>query len=198
MKFIKSLSKSPLTDGELIGNYCQTGDQRQVTILFDRYTHLVFGVCMKYLKEEDASKDATMQIFEKLFEDLCKQEIIQFKSWLYTVAKNHCLMYLRKQQTGRSKQEDYKNSNVINMELSPLSHHEEVADKEIQLDALEEGIKQLNAEQKKCIELFYLQEKSYQETAEITRYSLGEVKSYIQNGKRNLKNYLIERKVQSK
>ena len=174
---------SHLTDQELIAGYKANADKAFVGELFRRYTHLVFGVCVKYLRDEDEAHDAVMQIVEKLFEDLKKHEIKQFKSWLHTVAKNHCLMHLRSKKSETQKAQELKKDWPVVMESDTESH----LNKEVQLDRLEEGIQQLKDEQKICIELFYLKEKCYQEVASITGYDLNQVKSFIQNGKRNLK-----------
>lgn len=179
-----------LNDIELVSKYKETSDKSVVGILFERYTHLVFGVCMKYLKNEDESKDAVMQIFEKLMTDLLKHEITNFKSWLHSVAKNYCLMQLRSGQTAAKKNEELKKDTSSFMENSYELHLNNTNEKEVALNKLEEAIQQLNTEQKNCIELFYLKEKCYHEIAETTGYSLIQVKSHIQNGKRNLKIYM--------
>lgn len=155
--------------------------------LFEKYTHLVFGVCMKYLKDEDDAKDAVMQIFEKLLIDLKKHEITQFKGWLHTVAKNHCLMQLRSDKSLSEKQQELKKDFKSFVESGYELHLNSEPDKEKQLNQLEQAINSLKEEQKICIDLFYLKEKSYQEIAVLTGYSLNTVKSNIQNGKRNIK-----------
>jgi RNA polymerase sigma factor (sigma-70 family) len=174
------------TDEELISRFKETGNNFFMGELYKRYTHLVFGLCMKYLKDEDASKDMVMDIFEKILLRIHKEEISFFKSWLYIVAKNECLMKLRKA--------DYtvqiENVSGALMENGEGVHLNEEENKEAVLRALEKGVQMLNDNQKKCIELFYLQQRSYQEVADHTGFSLNEVKSHIQNGKRNLKNYL--------
>ena len=179
------------SDEELIISYKKSKENRFIGELFERYTHLIFGVCMKYLKNEEDSKDAVMEIFEGLSYKLSGHEISSFKSWLYSVSKNHCLMILRKEKSKeRMKQEVYENFQQDFMESPDLFHpnnNESLNDK---IPELKKGIAQLKAEQKKCIELLYLQNKSYKEVAEITGYSMNKVKSYIQNGKRNLRIYL--------
>jgi RNA polymerase sigma-70 factor (ECF subfamily) len=146
---------------------------------------------MKYLRDEDESKDAVMQIFENLMTNLHKQEIANFKSWIYTVSKNHCLMNLRKtKSTEKVKTEYGENIRQEIMESEDIFHLHNTSDIEDKIPQLQKAIGKLNEEQRKCIELIYLQDKSYQEVAMITGYSLKQVKSYIQNGKRNLKNYL--------
>lgn len=142
---------------------------------------------MKYLQDEDEAKDALMQIFEKLLVDLKKHEITQFKGWLHMVAKNHCLMQLRSDKALQGKQQELKKDFKSVVESGYELHLNSVQEKEQQLTQLEEAIKKLNEEQKLCIDLFYLKEKSYQEIVELTGFSLNSVKSNIQNGKRNIK-----------
>ena len=203
------------SDAELLQKFRTTRDNVLVGELFQRYTHLVFGVCMKYLKDEDEAKDGVMQIFEKLLSDLHKHNIDNFKGWLYMVAKNHCLMYFRSKKIHVELPRDLTNDFGDNhsedgvplsfgegsgvglpMELTSDLHHNG-EDKEKQLTLMEAAIKELKEEQKICIELFYLQEKSYEEVAKVTGYSMKEVKSYIQNGKRNLKILMTSNKVRS-
>ncbi len=175
-------------DLELIALYRQTNNNIYVGELFQRYTHLIFGVCMKYLKDENEAQDASMQIFEKLLADLKKHEIQQFKGWLHMVCKNYCLMQLRSGATKlKHNKELHKDMSTL-MEYDQHSHLINENKKELQLTFMEECMKGLNEEQRLCIELFFLQEKSYQEVTESTSFSMNNVKSYIQNGKRNLKN----------
>lgn len=156
-------------------------------ILLQRYTYLLLGVCMKYLKNEEEAKDAVQQIFLKAITELGKYEVEYIKSWLYMIARNHCLMKLRDKHViipadGR---EDLP---------AEESDHREMADKEKALSVLEDTIEELNPEQKTCVTLFYLQKKSYQDIVSITGFTQLQVKSYIQNGKRNLK-LLVEKKL---
>lgn len=147
---------------------------------------------MKYLKDEEDSEDASMQLFEKLLIDLKKHEIQQFKAWLHMVCKNYCLMQLRSGATRlKHDKEMHKDFGAI-METDH-SMHPSLDSKELQLTYMEECLKGLNEEQRLCVELFYLNEKSYSEVAEITHFSMNNVKSYIQNGKRNLKNCIETR-----
>lgn len=182
-----------LEDLQLIARYKQTDDNSCVGILFQRYTHLIMGVCMKYLKDEDAAEDASMQIFEKLLKDLKKHEVQQFKAWLHMVCKNYCLMQLRS-GSAKMKRDREMHKDLASFMESDIELHLTLENtKEVQLTFMEECIKGLNQEQKLCIELFFLQEKSYQEVTEMTNYNMNNVKSYIQNGKRNLKNCIESR-----
>lgn len=182
------------TDLELIAEFKQTANNELLAPLFERYAHLVLGVCVKYLKDEDDAQDALMQIFKKLIADLKKHSIDNFKAWLHTVAKNYCLMQLRTNKNIQQKQiELYKNEHTF-MEMQTLDHPSTAESKEMALQEMEEALKQLNAEQKMCVELFYLQELSYQQIANKTGYSVNNVKSFIQNGKRNMKLIMTKQK----
>lgn len=153
--------------------------------LYQRYTHLVYGVCLKYLRNSEDSKDAVMNIFEKLIVDLHKHEIQNFKSWLHVTTKNHCLMKLR---TDKRKPMDANFNGASVMEYAlPLHHDEDERSIDGDLDRMEMCIKGLVPNQEQCVRLFYLQEKSYRQISEQLNEDLKKVKSYIQNGKRNIK-----------
>jgi RNA polymerase sigma-70 factor (ECF subfamily) len=193
MLFIKTGKKNKSADDEIILLYKETGNNLYVGILFERYSHLAFGVCMKYLKNEDDSKDAVLQIFENILEDLKRFDIKSFPPWLHSVAKNHCLMQLRKKRLVFNDANGVQQAEATLLTTPPdmLFMNEDLTEEH--LKDLDAAIESLNPEQNKCIRLFYLQEKSYQEVALLTNYNLNEVKSYIQNGKRNLKNYLVRK-----
>ncbi len=183
---------SQIADNKLVRLYKETTDKEIVGELFKRYTQFVFLVSLKYLKNEDKANDAVMQVFEKLFDDLLNHEVANFKSWLYMVTRNQCLMNLRKQQSDFKKSKDYQKDNENFVENEDNFHLTDNEDKESQENAVLKALEQLNEEQKKCINLFYFEGKSYAEIAEISGYSEKKVKSYIQNGKRNLKNILLK------
>lgn len=172
-----------LADEELIHRYVHRQEDIAVNVLFERYGHLVFGVCLKYLKEKEAAKDAMQQIFIKLLDDLKRFEVQHFKSWLYQVSKNYCFMQLRR--TVPVVNNEFSTGEGVDMEFEEGWHHK--IEQEQLLDKLEAAITQLNEEQKRCIELFYLQKLTYAEISAKTGYTILQVKSAIQNGKRNLK-----------
>jgi RNA polymerase sigma factor (sigma-70 family) len=176
-----------LSDEEIIERYKQTLDKCLVGELYKRYTRFVFLVSMKYLKNEERSQDAVMQIFEKLFDDFQRHDIEKFKPWLHTVTRNHCLILLRKDQSLLQKAKKFQNESEVFMESDSDLHLDNANDPEKQLECMKEAIESLNDEQKVCVEMFYLQEKSYKEISDLTGYSEKNVKSFIQNGKRNLK-----------
>lgn len=183
MKFIKNKFRTAdLNEAELLSNYRRTGDLELLGMLYSGYMPLVFGLCLKYLKDEELSKDAVMQIFEQLTEKLKKHEVTNFKSWLYTLARNHCLMALR--NNSRHILVPLEESGVEKPEIVHLNIDES---NEERLTVMERCMEKLPEEQRVSIDLFYLQQKCYQEVAGITGYDMKKVKSYIQNGKRNLK-----------
>lgn len=175
---------SKITDKELISLFCQSNDNRFVGILYERYGHLVFGLSLKYLKNREEAQDAAVQIFTKLLTDLKKHKVEFFKSWLYVYCKNFCFMELRKRQSALKKELELKENSVFFMDISDPDHLNE---KERQLNLMETALNQLNLDQKTCLELFFFKNKSYVEIMELTGFSSNEVKSFIQNGKRNLK-----------
>ena len=181
---------SALSDEDLVHRYRNSHETTYIGELYQRYTHLVFGVCMKYLKNHAEAEDATMQIFEKLIAELKKHHITTFKPWLHTVVKNHCMMTFRKNSVGmkRNTKLKYELNNFV--ETEPVDHLQEEQDREFVLLHLKEGMEELKEEQRECVELFYLKKFSYHEIANVTGFDLNEVKSNIQNGKRNLKNYI--------
>jgi RNA polymerase sigma factor (sigma-70 family) len=176
----KSLSES--SDQELIRLYKESGEAEVVGHLFSRYTSLTYGVCLKYLTDREDAKDAVMNIFEKLVVSLLDHEVTHFKSWLYVTARNHCLMHLRAQK-GRKTEE----LSPFLMETGSHEHLEDATELEGNLVKLERCLAKLAEEQQRCVRLFFLHQKCYQEISVETRYDLKQVKSYIQNGKRNLK-----------
>jgi len=180
--FFKKRNTGNLSDEELVRQYRNSHDKSLVGVLYERHSHLVFGVCLKYLKNREESRDAVLNLFEKLLEDLKHHSVDNFKSWMHSVARNHCLMILRK--TNRPGFE--KDIDELQEKLQEETGNDPQL-KEEQLQSLEQVIPQLNAEQRICIELFYLKELSYQEVVQETGFTMNQVKSNIQNGKRNLK-----------
>ncbi len=174
---------SLLSDQELIERYKKNREQKFLAELFSRYTHLIMGVCMKYLKNVEAAKDGVMNLYESLTEKLITSEITNFGGWLYVVAKNYCIAELRKQAKIDNDQNKLAESMEFELQERPIIEHT----LEEQLTVLEKCIEELNKEQGTCVSLFYMKKKSYKEVTNLTGYTLNKVKSNIQNGKRNLK-----------
>lgn len=187
MNFIKNISAAGSTDAELIALYKQTQEMRVLSDLYQRYMELVYGVCLKYFKDAEQSKDAVMNIFEELVEKLKLHEVSNFKSWLHTLTRNHCLMQLRTPKNLKTTE-----LNVDYMHLEETVHLNGMLEKEAQFIKLEKCIEILSDEQRQTIQLFYLQQKCYDEIAEITGFEWNKVRSYIQNGRRNLKSCMEE------
>lgn len=172
------------TDEELVTLYQREQSSLCIAILYERYGHLVMGTSMKYLKNEVEAQDITMQVFEDLHSKLLKHTIQHFKSWLYMVTKNDCFMFLRK--NGKETATEFIEKH------DKAEQQEDHSTKEIHLQLLEKAIEGLKPEQKQCVTLFYLEEKSYQQISDELDLPLMKVKSAIQNGKRNIKLQLEE------
>jgi len=173
------------SDEELLRRFQNSGQLDPLGELYSRYMHLVYGVALKYLNNREEAQDAVMQIFEKLISDLPGQEVRNFKSWLYVISKNYCLMQIRSRKSADGRLEGYKIEQEF-MESEQALHPIDKEEHSLE-EALKECIEQLKAEQKQCIELFYYQKQCYQEIAEELGMNEKKVKSYLQNGKRNLK-----------
>lgn len=177
-----------ITDQELLDRWYSDRNNEWLGVLLQRYTLLLFGVCMKYIKQEDEARDCVQQIFVKVITELAKYRVEYFKSWIYTIARNHCLMKLRDQH-GRAAELSESMLAAWDDEPGNNSHQQ----KEQLLEWMGDALEELGKEQKLCVTLFYLNKRSYQEIASNTGFTLMQVKSHIQNGKRNLK-LLMEKK----
>jgi len=183
LRFVRHKTFNPkATEAELLEEYRRGGDLELLGRLYERYMPLLYGVCLKYFKDEDQSKDAVMQIFEQLIGKLRVHEVSNFKSWLYTLARNYCLMELR--TAGKY---EFVSIEDHGMEKPSFPHQETDDLTEVKLKQMGQCMEKLPHEQKVSVELFYLQQKCYKEVSDITGFDPNKVKSYIQNGKRNLK-----------
>ena len=182
MACLKNISSSLSTDSEFVSLYKTSSDTALVGQLYERYLDLVYGVCLKYLKSPEDAQDSVINIYEELVGKLQKHEVENFKAWLYTLAKNHCLMRLRSE----------KKRKVVNMDIELVQSAENVhlngeLDKEENFLKLDYCMGQLQEDQKTVIELFYLKGKCYNEITSVTGMEWNKVRSLIQNGRRNLK-----------
>lgn len=177
-----------MTDQQLLERFNADHNNQWLGILLQRYTLLLLGLCMKYLKNEEEAKDSVQQIFLKVITEMHKTNVTYFKSWLYKVATNFCLMKLRAKH---GKQTEIKEQ----MAVTPFEDEGIFAHlrKDRQLELMGESLEEINKEQKLCVTLFYLEKRSYLEIAQQTGFSVAQIKSHIQNGKRNLK-ILINKK----
>jgi RNA polymerase sigma factor (sigma-70 family) len=183
LTFLKNISSEKFTDLELIALFKKNGDVKYISILYQRYMELVYGVCLKYFKDTERSKDAVMDIFEELHKKLDRYQIENFKSWLHVLAKNYCLMQLRSPKNIKS----IEFNNEFMQSEQELHLEEEHLEKEVNYTRMEYCINKLPEEQKQTIELFYLQSKCYNEIVLITGIEWNKIRSHIQNGRRNLK-----------
>jgi len=182
LALLKHLDTVPQTDGELLQQFKNTGNQDTLARLYLRYSDLVYGTCFKYLKDAETAKDAVMNIYQELVRKVPLHEIDNFKSWLYVLAKNHCIMQLR----SAKKMFTVELQGEV-MQSEDFSHLDSVLQKEQDFKKLENCLESLQMDQKQVIELFYLQNKCYNEIVEQTGLDWNRVRSMIQNGRRNLK-----------
>jgi RNA polymerase sigma-70 factor (ECF subfamily) len=187
---VKPSVQDHIEDQELLEKYYASSDQQWLGILLQRYTLLLFGVCMKYLKNEEEARDAVQQVFLKVLLELSKYRVDFFKSWLYMVAKNYCLMMLRNKDRHNQELSEKLALPDAETDLQELLANEQT------YSFLEQSLIELSQEQRHCVTLFYLQKKSYQQISESTGFNYMQVKSFIQNGRRNLR-ALVEKKINS-
>ena len=182
MAFIRNIKHDPASDAELVESYRNTGNAAVLASLYGRYMELVYGVCLKYLTDSELAKDAVMEIYSELCDKLPRHDVSNFRSWLYSVARNHCLMKLR---SGKSHTTIFIDEE--RMQFAQETHHEEVKEKEEQFVVLSDCMQHLPADQKQAIQLFYIEGNCYNQIVEITGFEWNKVRSLVQNGRRNLK-----------
>lgn len=180
-------------DSVLLLQYRQTGDLVFIGELYKRYAKQILSACVYYFTDKDEAKDHVMQIFDKLIVELKSREVDNFKGWLSFVVRNYCISVIRKQKTDKKRLNDYQEHEYTMQSEETELALEKIKDAELNEKLLKESLNDLKEGQRKCIDLFYLQNKSYQQIESITGYSSLEVKSYIQNGKRNLKLLILEK-----
>ncbi len=191
---LRSSKRLHKSDESLVNLYRDTNDKALVGELFNRYAGFVLAICMKYLKNKSEAEETTLIVFESLFAKLKRHKVDYFKTWLYSVARNTCFELLRKDQSRMKREAQYQKNEAEFMESEPEYHQKEDNDlKQSEEKTLIEALNSLGEEQKKCLELFYMKGFTYAEIEKETGYSLKKVKSYLQNGKRNLKIKLEKR-----
>ena len=142
---------------------------------------------MKYLKDKEQAQDAVQQVFMKTLTHLPEGTIQNFKGWLYVLMRNHCLQQLRDKQY-------FADDAALQNLSSQQTDKEELVLKDLTLEQMNVALQELGEEQRKTVVLFYLEKLSYEQIMQQTGYSFAQVKSYIQNGKLNLKICLEKQK----
>jgi len=174
------------SDEELLRHYKQSGNKDLFADLFKKHVSVVYGTCLFYLQDKDEAQDATMQLFEKLMLDINNREIDNFKGWLSFVVRNHCISIIRKNKSQSKNIKSYYEFEYEDANYVTEEKINSVSD-DVMLENMKQCLPKLKENQRLCVELFYLNDKSYQDIANQTGFTLNEIKSYIQNGKRNLK-----------
>jgi RNA polymerase sigma-70 factor (ECF subfamily) len=178
----KILPYTQWSDDELLTQFKETANQEVLGQLYSRYIPLVYGLCLKYLRQIEDAEDAVINLYEELSLKIHRYQIDNFKTWLYSTAKNHCLQILRKE-----KNRFFEENDVRDMESDEFEHLIDVEDDKEKEDALNYCLETLSEEQRQCIVLFFFEDYSYADIVEKSGFELSKVKSYIQNGKRNLR-----------
>ncbi len=174
------------SDEELLKHYKQSGNKDLFADLFKKHVSVVYGTCLFYLQDKDEAQDATMQLFEKLLLDINNREIDNFKGWLSFVVRNHCISIIRKNKSQHKNIKSYYEFEYEDANYEAEEKINSISD-DVMLENMKQCLPKLKENQRLCVELFYLNNKSYQDIANQTGFTLNEIKSYIQNGKRNLK-----------
>lgn len=182
--------KEYVSDEALLLDFRQSGDKDLFAELFKKHVTTVYGTCLFYLQDKDEAQDATMILFEKMLLDIGTREINNFKAWLGFVVRNHCISLIRKKKTVNKNLKSYYEFELEDSSYETEEKIQSVSD-DVLLQEMKSCLPKLKERQRICVEQFYLHNKSYQDIANETGYNLNEVKSHIQNGKRNLK-LLIE------
>lgn len=176
-------------DAVLLSRFKEKGDKQALAYLFDRYLELIYGLCIQYLGTATLAEDAVMSIYAELQEKVPKHDIKNFKNWLFTFVRNHCLMHLRKQKKSITQSFD-----ATFMQSDENWHLiDEQWEEDERQSALSFCLEQLSAQQKACVNLFYYEGHSYKEIAALENKTVGTIRSFIQNGRRNLKNCIEQR-----
>jgi RNA polymerase sigma factor (sigma-70 family) len=178
------------SDEELIRRFLEDGNEQYMGVLYTRYRHLIYGVCLKKLRHEQESQDATTEIYERVLKGITQREIKNFKQWLYTIIHNHCMDKFRgnKLKINPTENTYFENNMALFVENEAENR---LYNNPTNEDKIAQALQQLAPEQQTCIQLFYYEEKSYKEIAEITGYLPNKVKSYIQNGRIHLRRLLV-------
>ncbi len=180
LKFLRPNAPEHWTDEQLLEKYISSGDAQHLGRLYERYMPMVYGVCLKILKDAGKAEDAVMAIYEELTRKVKEHEIESFRGWLYVLARNYCLMEWRKNQ---------RRPTDLHDDMSRHDATEQAFEYELPRNGtpLEKCLDELSAQQRKSVEWFYFEEKSYKEISDLISEDVGKVRSYIQNGRRNLK-----------
>jgi len=191
LAFIKLFSKKEFSDEQLMDKFKKFEDQDALALLYERYLALVFGICLKYLQNREDAEDASMEIYETIKTQILRFEVQNFKSWLAKIAVNHCLMKLRSEKRKAQHAKQIEQILISDMELEQTNHLQDKVQQN-QIEVMLKALENLKEDQRNCIMLFYFHKHSYIEIAQLQKLSENEVKSHIQNGKRNLKLWITK------
>jgi len=193
---LKLLRKyTQLSDEQIVEKYQSGHDVYYAALLFERYNEMTVSLALSYLKNETDAEDAVMESFEIMVTDLKKAEVKNFGGWYYSVVRNHLLKVKRKRERYSSVDliEGYHDSAGEDAKFESIFNDDQTDGDRL----IDETLKELKPMQAKCLQLFYLDGKSYKEIVSELKISEKEVKSHVQNGKRKMKIILENKNVKS-
>jgi RNA polymerase sigma-70 factor (ECF subfamily) len=182
LQFSRTNIHAQLSDEHLLAAYVQENDAGALGKLYERYMPMVFGVCLKILKDNGKAEDAVMAIYEELTHKAKSHEISAFRGWLYVLARNHCLMEWRKNH--RRPTDHHAPEDMVRYDAVEAAFEYELPK---QTDPLNKCLAELTEQQRNCVQWFYYEDHSYKDIADMIKEEIGKVRSYIQNGRRNLR-----------
>jgi RNA polymerase sigma-70 factor, ECF subfamily len=167
------------SDEELVSRYQLTGDPEYFAQVFARNRTLVFAACRRFFGNGSLAEDATQETFLRAYKNIHQFREGNVCGWLMRIAKNVCIDLWRKQRPELEAVEagSIDPSGICNLDhLTAMTHA---------MKRVQEEMKSLAPAQRRCLEM-KMEGFSYEETAERTGLSVGEVKSHLQNGRRML------------
>lgn len=183
-------SPQSLSDAALLKGFQTEQKRPYVAELFGRYRHLVFGVAYKYLKNREEAEDMVSYVFSLILEKLPGKEVRSFKQYLYGMVRNECLAKHRRIKKEQEKQQEWAVLEKNNPQFMENESYMHLINEKSLEDVVQQAMQELGDEQRVCVFHFFFEGKSYKEIADITGFEVKKVKSYLQNGKRNLKKKL--------
>ncbi|MFH1255342.1 MAG: RNA polymerase sigma factor [bacterium] len=161
-----------LTDEQLIKAYIK-GDRKALDFLIKRYLTPIFNYALSFAKDRAASEDLTQEIFVKVWKKIKSfNNKYKFKNWIYAIAKNTCLDYLKKNKTINFSELNLTDDNLLFENLiaqagTPIAEEGD----------LYSAIGKLPEKHKKIVNLHYYEGFKFREIAKILKQPLNTVKS---------------------
>lgn len=189
-------------DDHVLVEAAKGGDRRAFQLLFERYERKVYAVAYGFLRNQEDALDVVQDAFIKVYRYLPNFEgQSTFYTWLYRIAANLCIDYLRRNTRKKDVEFDDKLRHDGEQETSPVdalpasilaSPGEAVENKEI-LAAVEDSLRYLSDKHRAVIVMRELQGLSYADMAKAMNCSKGTIMSRLFHARRNMQKLLRER-----